>query len=1098
MNKLARVALVAFAVALTVGITWSAGFLSVRQVLAGGYMPPPVELASFTVTNTNDSGIGSLRKAIEDANANPGSDTISFSLGPGSHDILLTSGQLFISDDLTINGPGQFVLTINGNNTGRVFEIGIGKVAIISELAITNGAAGLGGGIYNNHATLTLNNCLILGNRADFGGGIYNDGRGAPATLTVNNCWISVNTGNQRGAGLYNSSSSASGNASMTIHDSIIDNNSSPTGGGMYSTADNDSSIGGAAVLTIKNSTVNGNTSGNGGGVYIDGLPNGLTTSLDVQDSTFSGNTGGAIVNENSNASIINSSIVNSTGTGIYNHIVQAGLALTLDKTTISNNSVGGIQNLTEIGAITLMINNSTISGNSADSGGGIANFNGSMSIANSRLSGNTADNNGGGLWIGNSGPSRTVTISNSTFSQNTAGQNGGGVYLLVTSMSGSTTVTVAHSTFSGNSAPIGGGISSNGPFNNANVTLAGTVLNRGPFGANLSQSFLAPITSIGYNLSSDDGAGRLTSTGDQINTDPMLGPLQNNGGPTFTHALLPGSLARNNGDPNFAPPPLFDQRGGGFPRVASGRIDIGSFEAQTVGTPTPTATPTATPTPEGCFALITQTASQQVGSGLACSDPVTGFTAENHYWRAFSPSAHGIGPSDVYTISSVDVGIALADSAGNGTTQPLTVNLYTADNFPGSISLIGTSTVQVADVQSGMVINIPLSATVPVGTGRIVMEVMSPDGLEQGNVFQMGANDSSETGPSYISAPACGLTNPVTTADIGSPQVHWVMNLRGACPTPNPTPVISGRVTYENAAAPVVLVPGVSLDGSGSPAVSGLTDSTGQYTLTGFGPGPYTVTPAKPKQLFTTSNGITVNDAAQIARHIVGLTSLSPTQQKAALVSGGTVITSLDAGLIAQYIVGIPSAINQTGRWKFTPIDRTYASIMSTQINQDYAAILMGDVSGDWAAPAMRHGAMGIQELALDLVTASIPDVTAAASKEVVIPVRLDNTAGRAISSYQFTILFDPNVIKPQSTAASLVGTLAEGMKIVYHSSSPGTLNVAVYGAFPMTGDGVYAELKFRGIGPSGSSTAVAISKIQIGESGNSVSTLAGRVSLK
>ena len=98
-------------------------------------------------------------------------------------------------------------------------------------------------------------------------------------------------------------------------------------------------------------------------------------------------------------------------------------------------------------------------------------------------------------------------------------------------------------------------------------------------------------VTSLGYNLASDNGGGVLTGPGDQINTDPMLGPLQDNGGPTFTHALLPGSPAINAGNPNFTPPPSFDQRGPGYPRVVNGRIDIGSFEVQVPPTPTPTPT---------------------------------------------------------------------------------------------------------------------------------------------------------------------------------------------------------------------------------------------------------------------------------------------------------------------------------------------------------------------------------------------------------------------------------------------------------------------------------------------------------------------------
>jgi hypothetical protein len=72
-----------------------------------------------------------------------------------------------------------------------------------------------------------------------------------------------------------------------------------------------------------------------------------------------------------------------------------------------------------------------------------------------------------------------------------------------------------------------------------------------------------------------------------------LLGPLQNNGGPTLTHALLAGSPAIDAGDPSFTPPPFYDQRGPGFRRVVNGRIDIGSFEVQT---PTGTTRLTATP----------------------------------------------------------------------------------------------------------------------------------------------------------------------------------------------------------------------------------------------------------------------------------------------------------------------------------------------------------------------------------------------------------------------------------------------------------------------------------------------------------------------
>ena len=115
-------------------------------------------------------------------------------------------------------------------------------------------------------------------------------------------------------------------------------------------------------------------------------------------------------------------------------------------------------------------------------------------------------------------------------------------------------------------------------------------------------------VVSDGYNLTNDAGVlntnggiGGFNAPGDQINTDPVLGPLQDNGGPTSTHALLPNSPAINAGDPNFTPPPFFDQRGPGFNRVVNGRIDTGSFEVQPeTPTPSPTPTSTATPRPTG------------------------------------------------------------------------------------------------------------------------------------------------------------------------------------------------------------------------------------------------------------------------------------------------------------------------------------------------------------------------------------------------------------------------------------------------------------------------------------------------------------------
>jgi len=312
---------------------------------------------------------------------------------------------------------------------------------------------------------------------------------------------------------------------------------------------------------------------------------------------------------------ITNGSAPGASGGGIFNEGGNAA-TLRLSDCTISGNSAdfgGGIFNLN--GALT--VNNCTISGNGAAfSGGGISNFASgaaaTLTITNSTISDNSATaNDGGGILNGAAGSVASIAsviVSNSTLSGNSATGNGGAV-ADVADVPDLVRLTITNSTISDNSATAnGGGIYNQG---NAQFQIGSTILNAGSSGENIFNGGQA--TSLGYNLSSDDGGGILIGTGDQINTDPMLGPLQDNGGPTFTHALLPGSPAIDAGDPSFVPPPFFDQRGPGFDRVSGSGIDIGSFEVQVGGTPTPsptaTATGTASPTPTST-ATATGTAS--------------------------------------------------------------------------------------------------------------------------------------------------------------------------------------------------------------------------------------------------------------------------------------------------------------------------------------------------------------------------------------------------------------------------------------------------------------------------------------------------------
>jgi len=248
-------------------------------------------------------------------------------------------------------------------------------------------------------------------------------------------------------------------------------------------------------------------------------------------------------------------------GGGIY----SGGSVLTVSNCTISGNSGGlggGIFNTNAM----LAISACTFSGNSGVFGGGICNeatgqfvfpvgggsppiFNAYTTINACTFSSNTATFYGGGIYNYDNGGNTILSIIASTFSANSSLTSGGaianvGPQIVSGLTSGYALLLINASTFSGNSAPDAGIVNSY-----AWLEIGDTILNAG--GSNSSVLDAGSALSDGYNLASDDGGGLLTSTGDQINTNPKLGPLQNNGGPTMTHALLHGSPAIDQGKLN-------------------------------------------------------------------------------------------------------------------------------------------------------------------------------------------------------------------------------------------------------------------------------------------------------------------------------------------------------------------------------------------------------------------------------------------------------------------------------------------------------------------------------------------------------------------
>jgi len=231
-----------------------------------------------------------------------------------------------------------------------------------------------------------------------------------------------------------------------------------------------------------------------------------------------------------------------------------------------------------------LTISHSTFAANTATSalgGGGAIRNTGTMTLSHTTLAGNSAQGgSGGGIHNYRFSSRATVTVKHSTLSSNSASSYGGGIY-----NESPDTVTVSHSTLTGNSADHGGGISnpSGGTTTLNNTILAG---NTAVFGG---PDCFSLLDSAGYNLlGNNSGCTFNESTGDLVGTpddpiDPVLGPLQDNGGPTFTHVLLTGSPAIDTGTPTECPPE--DQRG--FPRPIDGDgngttiCDIGAFELE-------------------------------------------------------------------------------------------------------------------------------------------------------------------------------------------------------------------------------------------------------------------------------------------------------------------------------------------------------------------------------------------------------------------------------------------------------------------------------------------------------------------------------------
>ena len=184
-------------------------------------------LSAFHVTTLTDGGAGSLRDAITQANTHAGADIIVFQPGL-TGTIALTGGELDITDDLTINGPGADKLTVSGNNISRVFKVESGETVRISGLTIAGGNAGTGnGGGIDNFGTLTVSDSVFSGNSATNGGGLANESGG---TATVSGSTFTGNSARRRSTATAAASPTA---VTATVSGSTFTGNSAIDGGGL-------------------------------------------------------------------------------------------------------------------------------------------------------------------------------------------------------------------------------------------------------------------------------------------------------------------------------------------------------------------------------------------------------------------------------------------------------------------------------------------------------------------------------------------------------------------------------------------------------------------------------------------------------------------------------------------------------------------------------------------------------------------------------------------------------------------------------------------------------------------------------------------------
>lgn len=632
---------------------------------------PGVFAANYVVTNLHDTGPGSLRHAIEQANTNAEVDTITFASQVKGKIVL--SSQLHIADAVAIEGPGAHKLTIEGKPDFPVFNVEATYAGSyrspdlsLAGLRLTNAERGVLGQYFEYVGALNIKNCIITG--------MVGSAVSHASNVHVENSSI-----------IGNGSAGIVG-ASASIEASTIANNRS---------------VGVAAgAIYIDNSAI----SGNGGGLAVSSgerYPDGQSTSVAVRNSAITGNASGGVHSDYAwiNLTVDNSTISQNGGHGIALREVvprsgyNTGFSARVKASTISGNGGAGLSAMTGIfydydypdtsehAASQLALSNTTIVGNA---GGGV------------------------NVAVGRDG-TISGTIESSTIAFNTA-QRGGGI-----------SVALAPDVRDAGNLP------SEGLFVHNSIVARNSASVAGP---DLFSDVPSFDFDVGYSLIQDTGGARLTSSlGMSTNifrTDPRLARLQDLGGSTLVRAPEVGSPVIDRGNPYPISERSVDQRGTNYPRIAAGRQDMGAVEVQPTdraplfvqtlsdvnGNATPELAAVVRSLSTGAATLHVRDAQNGaaiLSTSLTGTKPVLDLQV--------APDMNGNGKQEVAVLREGPVNVELRD-AGNG--AAIKNVAFSTSLFPQSLSVLpdtngnrtpelavlgrqaGRNVVEVRDAQSG------------------------------------------------------------------------------------------------------------------------------------------------------------------------------------------------------------------------------------------------------------------------------------------------------------------------------------------------------------------------------------------------------------